>query len=370
MKYNLSIKIVVLKNIIFLIVLFSSNLFLAQTRHSSIQEITKKRNSNEFLVIEKPQFPAPEKEVLFFFSESYFLNLQHYFGNVKEVQYAHTIYKLDKSILSSDTSKIVYKNHQIKNLEISAKPILDFIGIDSISKNKETLQLFHFDEAADYVHQVYELKDDQIIHATENTNVLIYQTDYTYHKNRKLIKISSTDDYGHEEIKTATYNKNGRLMTKKIFNENDGVHVLSINYRYKNSLLVKVERHETVYFLPDGIEKKSIDKIDYSLYTDNETFVQLNTVHLAYNENSKLSAITEIDKGFSKKEGVTYQKVRKFTLTYKPNKLLIIKSLKEKRAYEYVFDRFKNPKEINVYLIDKKIAWLDKKISFKITYVE
>jgi hypothetical protein len=83
-----------------------------------------------------------------------------------------------------------------------------------------------------------------------------------------------------------------------------------------------------------------------------------------------LSAITEIDKGFSKKEGVTYQKVRKFTLTYKPNKLLIIKSLKEKRAYEYVFDRFKNPKEINVYLIDKKIAWLDKKISFKITYVE
>jgi len=71
--------------------------------------------------LESHNFQHPKKKVLSFFSESYFCNLQHYFGKVKEVQNVHTIYKSDKSSIRSDTSKIVYKNHQIKNL-------LDFQG--------------------------------------------------------------------------------------------------------------------------------------------------------------------------------------------------------------------------------------------------
>lgn len=363
MVCKFSFKIEELKKYIFLIVLLLYNSFFAQ-----ISDTEKEVKS--LLVLEKPHFPSPEKEVLFFFSETYFFDVDNYFGNVKEVEKIHSIYNPNQQIISSDTLRIESKKHPLKNLEISKKPILDLIGIDSISHQNEKIQLFHFDEEASYVYQVYELKNEQIISSSENTSVLYYATDYSYDKNQKLFKIATVDDYGVEEIKTATYNKNGFLKTKNSFDTNYGINVTTIVYSYKNNLLSKVEKKEVLYFLPLESDNKEIDKIEYAKFQNDETFINNSTLNFEYNVDDLLSKVVEISTGFSKKEGIKYKNTRTFELSYQPNKLIIHANLPEKRIFEYIFDSFKNPKEINLYVINEHKTWLNKRTIFNILYTD
>ncbi|TXD66225.1 hypothetical protein [Polaribacter glomeratus] len=329
-----------------------------------------KNKTNSLLILEKPHFPSPEKDALFFFSGTYSFDLYTYFGKVKEVQKIHSIYNLAQAIVSSDTVFFESKKKYLINLDISKKPIKDLIGIDSVSKKTDTIQLFHFDEDASYVYQVYELKNEQIINSSENTNVLYYSTDYSYDKHKKLIKIATTDDYGVEEIETATYDKNGLLTSKNSFDTNDGINVVRTNYTYKNKLLTKVEKKEVLYFLPTELNKTTIDKIDYSQYENDETFINRTILNFEYHKNNRLHKVEEISSAFSKKDGVQYKNTRTFTLEYQPNKLVIYANLPERRTYEYIFDAFKNPKEINSFIIKKDKTWLHKKTTFKILYDE
>lgn len=363
MVCKFSIKIDGLKKYLFLTVLFFCNSFFCQISDTEI-------DAKNALVLEKPHFQSPEKEVLFFFSETYFLDLDNYFGNVKEVEKIHSIYNPTQQIISSDTLRIESEKKLLKNLEISSKPILDLIGIDSISKNKESTQLFHFDEEASYVYTVYELKNEQIIKVSENTSILYYATDYSYDKNQKLIKIATIDDYGVEEIKTATYNKKGFLKSKNSFDTTDGINVSTIVYSYKNNLLSKVEKKEVLYILPLELDKKAIDKIEYANYQNDKTFINSSIISFEYNENNTLCKVEEISTGFSKKEGIQYKNTRTFALSYEPNKLIINANLPEKRIYEYIFDSFKNPKEINLYVVVEHKTWLHKKTTLNILYTD
>ena len=361
-----------IKRLLFLMLLFSFNIFFAQTAKRTIlgNDSIPGNGLNNILVLEKPHFTSPEKETLFFLSETYFFDLHNYFGNVKKVQKVHSIYNPAQAIVSSDTVFFESNNPLLKNLDISIKPILDRIGIDSIFKKTDTIQLFHFDEEASYVYQIYELKNEQIINSSESTSVLYYTTDYTYNKNQKLIKIATTDDYGLEKIETATYTKTGDLETKSSFDTNDGITVTKIEYTYKNKLLTKLNKKEVLYFVPFEIEKTSIDKIAYSKYQNDETFINENTLSFEYTKNKKLNKLVEISTGYSKKDGVRYKNVQTFSLTYQSNRLTICANLPEKRIYEYILDTFKNPREINSYVVEKDRTWLHKKTTFKILYDE
>lgn len=366
MEFKCNIKIAILKASFFLIVIFSCNVSFAQI----VNDIIMKNKTNSLLILEKPHFVSPEKEVLFFFSETYFFELDNYFGDVKEVEKIHSIYNPNQQFISADTIRFESKNRLLNNLKVSKKPILDRIGIDSIFKNNKTIQLFHFDEDASYVYQVYELKNEQIINSSENTSVLYYTTDYSYDKHKKLIKIATTDDYGVEEIETATYDKNGLLTSKNSFDTNDGINVVRTNYTYKNKLLTKVEKKEVLYFLPTELNKTTIDKIDYSQYENDETFINRTILNFEYNKNNRLHKVEEISSGFSKIDGVQYKNTRTFTLEYQPNKLVIYANLPEKKIFEYIFDTFKNPKEINLYSIDEHSTWLHQKTTFNVLYNE
>lgn len=354
-----------------MIVLISSNA-VAQMDTSTyvLNNSLEKKNMDSLLVLEKPEFPSPEKELLFFFSETYFFDLHNYSGNVQKVNNVRLVYHPDERIISSDTSSFGYENHAFKDRRISRKPIIDHIGIDSISKRGRKFQLFHFDEYADYMYQVYELKNKKIIGAAANTSVQYYHTDYTYNKNNKLSKAVTTDDYGIHEFEVALYNYNNAIIFKRKFESNDGITVTTTNYSYKSNLLTQVEMYRILYLIPLDEEQKPIEKINYSNYTDDDTFVNLNISNFTYNDQNELIKIVKTNKGFSENDGVSYEDTKTFTLDHGANKLIINASLPEKRTYEYIFDKLGNPKEINSYVVEKDTTWLHKKTTFKILYNE
>tara|TARA_R110002126_G_scaffold281512_2_gene429333 strand:+ start:2153 stop:3199 length:1047 start_codon:yes stop_codon:yes gene_type:complete len=322
------------------------------------------------LVLEKPVFRAPEKELMYFFSETYFLDLQNYSGRVKEVEKVHTVYNPDKIIISLDTSKIKPTYKIIKNSALSKTPILDFIGIDSISKINHKFQLFHFDEELDYIYQMYELKNGQIVSMIDHTSVLYYQTEYNYNSQNNVLKAVTINDYGIEKIEIATYNKNGTISSKKRFETNDGVNVTTTNYRYKDELLIQAETQSILYFVPLDEVKTQLDKIEYSEYTDGGTFKNLNVIKFMFNDKRELIKVAESSKGFSENEGVNFESNSTFTLEHRPNHLIIHAELPEKRTYEYIFDDSGNPKEINSYVVDADQTWLHKKTILKVLYEE
>jgi len=360
------------KKLSFLMLLLISSHALAQMDTSTyvLNNSLEKKNKESLLVLEKPEFPSPEKALLFFFSETYFFDLHNYSENVQKVDNVRLVYHPDERIISADTSSFEFENHAFKDLRISRKPIIDHIGVDSISKKGNTVQLFHFDEEMDYVYQVYELKDAQIVTSADLTSVLYYSTEYTYNKKNKLLKVITTDDYNNKEIETATYNKNGTIRSKKSFETSDGISITTTTYSYKNKLLTQVETHSVLYFVPLDKEQKPIEKINYSKYTDDDTFINLNTVDFLYNDKNELVKVVENSKGFSENEGVNYENMQTFDLEYKSNKLIINASLPENRRYEYIFDEYANPKEINSYVVEKDTTWLHKKTIFKILYIE
>lgn len=361
-----------LKKLVVLIFLLISKNVLAQINPSLflLNETLKEAEYNTFLVLEKPEFVSPEEKILFFFSKTFFFDLHNFYGSIKEVENIHTVYNPDKSIISNDTSKFTARNHHIKNARISKKSIIDHIGIDSISIKGKTSELFHFDEESDYVYQVYELKNEEIINTVDNTSVQLYNTKYTYNKNKKLIKTVTKNDYGIHEIETATYNKNNTISSKKKFDTSNGINITTTNYTYKNNLLTEVKKHSVRYFVPLELEKNPIEKIDYSNYLDGDTFTNLNTIHFTYTVENKLIKVVETSKGFSENDGVNYENTYVFKLDYKSNKLLINVNLPERRTYEYIFDEFSNPEEINLYTVETDKTWLHKKTTFKILYNE
>jgi hypothetical protein len=330
----------------------------------------EKKNKESLLVLEKPEFPSPEKELLFFFSETYFFDLHNYSGNVQKVDNVRLVYHPDGSIISADTSSFGYENHAFKHRRISRKPIIDHIGIDSISKRGSKFQLFHFDDYADYMYQVYELKNKKIISAADNTSVHYYHTDYTYNKYNKLLEAVTTDDYGIHKFEVALYTYNNAIIFKRKFESNDGITETTTNYSYRNNRLTQVEMYRILYLIPLNEEQRPIEKIDYSKYTDDDTFVNLNTSNFTYNDHNELIKVVETSKGFSENDGVNYENTQTFTLDYGANKLLINASLPEKRTYKYIFDKLGNPKEINSYVVEKDTTWLHKKTIFKILYRE
>lgn len=354
-----------------MLVLISSNA-LAQMDTSTyvINNSLEKKNMESLLVLEKPEIPSPEKELLFFFSETYFFDLHNYSGNVQKVDNVRLVYHPDGRIISADTSSFGYENHAFKYRRISRKPIIDHIGIDSISKKGRKFQLFHFDAHADYMYQVYELKNKKIIGAADNTSVQYYHTDYTYNKNNKLSKAVTKDDYGIHEFEVALYNYYDAIIIKRKFKSNDGITVTTTNYSYKNNLLSQVEMYRILYLISLEEEQKPIEKINYSNYTDDDTFVNFNTSNFTYNDQNELIKIVETSKGFSENDGVSYEDTKTFTLDHGANKLIINASLPEKRTYEYIFDKLGNPKEINSYVVEKDTTWLHKKTTFKILYNE
>ncbi|GGG45031.1 hypothetical protein [Bizionia arctica] len=354
------------KKFLFSLLIVISNTVVAQIRNPQFKANTIK----DVLVLEKPEFSSPEKDILFFFSETYLFDLRNYSMDVKELTFVHTVYTPDETRISVDTLRFKYENHFIKNPLISKKPILDYIGIDSISKKGKTVKLFHFDEDLDYIYQVYELKNEQIISLADNTSVKYYNTKYTYNNKRQLLEAETIDDYGIRELITATYNENNTISSKKRFETSDGVTITTTNYSYKNDLLTKVERRSVLYFVPLDQVKTPLEKIDYSKYTNSDTFINLNTVNLTYNEKSELIKIVDTNKGFSENEGVDYEDMELFILQQKPKKLIIHAGLPKKRTYEYIFDDLGHPKEINSYVVEAHKTWLHKKTAFKILFSE
>jgi hypothetical protein len=325
---------------------------------------------SQSLDLEKPEFPAPEKELLYFFSDTYFFNPQHYFGRVKEVKKTQTVYNPDNTIISADTSKIKPTYKIIKNSALSKTPILDFIGIDSISKINKKFQLFHFDEELDYIYQIYEWKNGQIVSMIDHTSVLYYQTKYTYNAQNNVLKAVTTNDYGIEKNEIATYNKNGTISSKKRFETSDGINVTTTKYTYENELLTQVEKQSILYFVPLDVVKTPLDKIDYSEYTDGDTFTNLNIINFMFNYKRELIKVTETSKYFSENSGINYESNRTFTLEHSTNQLIIHAELPEKRTYEYIFDTLRNPKEINSYVVEADNTWLHKKTILNILYEE
>lgn len=372
MNNSFNFRINVFKKHLILIAFFSFNVFFAQTTKTPflINNTLLENSVNNILVLEKPHFTSPEKQALFFFSETYFFDFDNYFGKVKEVEKVHSVYNQVQQIISSDAVFFESKNQYLINSDISTKPIKDLIGIDSVSKKTDTIQLFHFDKEASHVYQIYELKNEQIINSSENTSTLYYTTDYNYNKKQQLIKIVTIDDYGATKIELANYNENGMLISKQSFDTNNGINVKTILYSYKNNLLIKVERNEVFYAMPFDLEETSIDKIDYTKYQNNETFINLKTVNFEYNQINKLVKVAEISTGFSEKDGVHYKNEKTYSLTYQTNKVIVHAILPQKKTYEYFFDTFKNPKEINLYVVEKDRTWLHKKTTFKILYDE
>ncbi len=361
-----------LKKSLLLIPLLISNNGFSQFGTSELvfDNSLKENKSNKFLVLEKPEFPSPENENLFLLSEVSLFDLRNYAIDVKEVAYEYTVYNPDKTIKSVDSSRVKSGHHLIKNPEISEKRILDCIGIDSISKKGNTVQLFHFDEEADYSYQVYELKNEQIISADDNTSVKYYNTNYTYDNSNNLLKAETIDDYGNRELETATYNENGFISSKKKFEISAGIDITTTNYTYNNGSLTAMERRSVTYFVPLDQVKIPLENIDYSAYMDGDTSTVFHTLNFAFNENSKLVRVEETTKGFSENEGIYFENAELFTLDHKPDKLIVHADLPKKTSYEYIFDAYGNPKEIYSYVVEPDNTWLEKKILFKVSYIE
>jgi hypothetical protein len=178
------------------------------------------------------------------------------------------------------------------------------------------------------------------------------------------------DDYGIHKFEVALYTYNNAIIFKRKFESNDGITVTTTNYSYRNNRLTQVEMYRILYLIPLNEEQRPIEKIDYSKYTDDDTFVNLNTSNFTYNDQNELIKVVETSKGFSENDGVNYENTQTFTLDYGANKLLINASLPEKRTYEYIFDKLGNPKEINSYVVEKDTTWLHKKTTFEILYSE
>lgn len=104
------------KSLLALVLLIANNA-IAQTNSSSciLNNRTNQAEIQNLLVLENPEFPSPEKELLFFFSESYFFDPHNYYGSVKDVESVHTIYDPQQRIISVDTSNFASQNHLLKN---------------------------------------------------------------------------------------------------------------------------------------------------------------------------------------------------------------------------------------------------------------
>lgn len=323
----------------------------------------------QIVAVEKPKIPTPEKEVLFFLQENHLFNLDNYKGKIASVFKTKTGYKKDKSIITFDTITFFDKSNNIK--KINKFTFIDKIGIDSVVKRKnKSFSLFKKDADADYMWQEFTAKNNKITEYADNGAVEYLKEKYSYNSKNKLIRIGYSRDYSNYVVKL-TYNKQGKLQNYKMVNNSDGTQVEIIKYNYKNNLLIGVQKMAAHYFFNQtDIDIPVEDIKNYDKYEEDDTFKNVENIRFYYNDKNQLIKAVKHHKKFSEVEGIRFEQTQQFTLTYKPNKLIVNATLPEKKQYVYTFDAQQNPIEINCFSFKNDVKILEEQTQLKITYHE
>jgi hypothetical protein len=214
---------------------------------------------------------------------------------------------------------------------------------------------------------------------TDKSNGLDVIVSYSYDSNGRLIKKNVDNEYGGENIETATYNSNGQIVEYKSFDTRDGLSVYEKIYTYNSlGLLAEVKEEEAYYSIPwDQIEQETkkpvvLTTLDYKKYLEDDRMINEKVIVFKYNEENKLLEVKQNYNGYSK-DGTAYfnpDDYDNFTykIKHKPNKLFVEASMPAKRLYEYTFDSKNNPINIKSYVVTASGNWLHKETILKITY--
>lgn len=322
--------------------------------------------SNAQSILKHPELPVPEKELIFFLNDNYFLNIDNYKGSIQSVIRNRTLFNSDGTInfVEKDTLQTT-----ISKILLNNKQVIDKIGIDSIAtKTNNEFELYKFDKEEDYLWGVYTLKNNIITEYNYNGAVTYSHTEYKYDDTKNINEIITTNDYGLEKIERGLTDKNNNLRSKEVFKKLNGFIHTETLYEYKNDLLHTIKtterHHETAL-------SKLILEHPYHLITpklhENSSII-FNTINCSYNSNNKLAEVkkelTIINLSTQKKS--IYKE--KYSLNYLSNKLIVTATLPNRFESEYVFDSFGNTTQINTYATDNNQKRLQERTDFKITY--
>lgn len=324
------------------------------------------------LVIEKSEIPSPEKEVLFFLQDNYFNNLDNYKGAIASVFKTTTTYIKDKSTRTFDTLTITSVKQNIAlNQLFTSKKLIDKIGIDSVvKKNKNTYELYKFDEESDYTWQRFTLKNNLITEYLDNGAVEYVNTTYSYNTFNRIDKIITKNDYGIKKVILGLTKNDGKVVGKTVFKKHPkGTLVIETIYSYKDGLLVAISKNEKLYKFK--LTENVLDLLHHFLtttYYHKKAVLKFYETVFTYNKNKQLIKVVENNSktywASLKKENTT----KIYNLTYKPNKLIVNTNLPEKKEYEYIFDAHQNPIEISSFGFVNNKKVLAKKTTLKIKY--
>ena len=328
------------------------------------------------VILKEPQFPAPEKELLYFNQEDFVFDTNSYNGTISKIDRIYIEYNSSGQALGTNTEINQPTKKFISNKKIGKQPILDVLGVSSIEKIKRRqFRLMVFD-SLDYISYNYTFKNGVIVNKSDEFNVM---TSYLYDDKGRLIKKIIDHDYDGENIEIATYNSKGQIIEFKSFDTRDGLSVYEKHYTYNNlNLLIELKEEEAYYSIPwFEIEEETkkpivITQLDYKKYLADDRQVFEKKIVFKYDINHQLIEANQSHNVYSK-DGTAYYNPEdyynfNYNISYGKNKLYIDASLPSKRFYEYTFDDYKNPINIKSYVVNNSGKWLHKETVLNITY--
>jgi len=332
--------------------------------------------SAQEIVIKEPQFPTPEKEVLYFVQEDFVFNTNNYKGEIAQINRVYTEYNQAGKSLGTNTEINQQTKKYIINKKISKQPILDYLDVKTIKKVKRKIFELEVFDSINYETLFYTLKNGRI---TKKLNGFDGDVLYVYNDNGKLIKKNIDNGYGGENIEVAKFNANGQITTYKSFDTRDGLSVYEKVYIYNTlGLLTQVKEEEAYYSVPwyeiEEETKKPIDVTDfnYKKYLYDDSQITEKTIDLKYNVNNQLVEVDQKYNVYSKDGSAYYDSADynnfNFHISYATNKLIVEARLPSKRVYEYTFDHQKNPINIKSYVGVGANKWLHKETILNISY--
>jgi hypothetical protein len=332
--------------------------------------------SAQGLILKEPQFPEPEKNVLYFLQEDFVFDTNAYNGQITKIDRVYTEYDSAGNSLGKNTNINQPIKKVVTHKKISKEPILDYLGVKTIKKVKRKTFELEILDTLNYEPLFYTLKNGLI---TKKANGFDGDVLYVYNDKNQLIKKVIDNEYGGENIELATYNSKGQILTYKSFDTRDGLSVYEKQYHYNNlGLLEKVKEEEAYYSIPWAeIEEKTkkpieITQLDYKAYIEDDRQINEKTIDFIYDSNNMLIEANQNYNIYSKDGSAYYDPSDydnyKYKISYEPNKLFVAASLPSKRLYEYTFDEKKNPINIKSYVVSNTGKWLHKETVLTISY--